>query len=264
MTVKWRHCAIAERDHRKDVRNYAHTYHYPQTICLAKDFWKLPREYRDGVLLHEIGHLLAGPDGSESDANDAVFDWAGAQIEYVDSPFGKRLERLSNMAGARIARRRRNPIANEDHLPYDQWIPSHAVKFNSDGTVDLMTEGEHNPRRNAKPDLIELINTYNDASDPAAYRTDDEHAIESERARDALRAIRQHYTEGVDYKELSNGALWPIRHNAGMVQNRSVARAFFDDQGVFHPIRKSPDYSYKYAGEKKPKHPRKSKAQKFY
>ena len=27
-------------------------------------------------------------------------------------------------------------------LPYDEWIPVHAVKFNDDGTVDLMCE-EH-------------------------------------------------------------------------------------------------------------------------
>ena len=117
MTVRWRHCAIAESDHRKDVRNYAHTYHYPHTICFAKAFWKLPREYRDGIILHEIGHLLAGPEGSESDANDAVFDWSGARIEYVDSPYGRRLERVKNMAGVRIIRRRSvtlNPDDPED------------------------------------------------------------------------------------------------------------------------------------------------------
>ena len=34
-------------------------------------------------------------------------------------------------------RRRRNP---EDELPYDEWLPTHAVKFNSDGTVSLMEE----------------------------------------------------------------------------------------------------------------------------
>lgn len=116
MTVKWRHCAIAERDHRKDVRNYAHTFHFPQTICFAKAFWKLPREYRDGILLHEIGHLLAGPQGSESDANEAVFDWIGARIEYVNSAHGRRLERVRN-EGVRIIRRRRvvlNPDDTED------------------------------------------------------------------------------------------------------------------------------------------------------
>lgn len=106
---------------------------------------------------------------------------------------------------------KRNPGPHD--LPYDEWIPTHAVRFNDDGTVSLMTEiPEHNRgrRRNAKPNLIDLINTYNEASDPGAYRTDEEHAIERERAKKALREIRQHYIEGVDYRELSNGALWPI------------------------------------------------------
>lgn len=165
------------------------------------------------------------------------------------------------MAGARIARRRRNPIANDDHLPYDEWIPSHAVKFNSDGTVDLMTEGQHNARRNAKPNLIELINTFNDASDPGAYRTDEEHAIERERARDALRAIRQHYIEGVDYKELSNGALWPIMHNAGMVQN---IQGYKDAAGHFHPIRWDSDYDPEEWGIDEPHDYTISPSRKFY
>ena len=33
----------------------------------------------------------------------------------------------------------RNP-EHAGHLPYDEWIPAHAVKFNSDGTTTLMTE----------------------------------------------------------------------------------------------------------------------------
>jgi hypothetical protein len=59
--------------------------------------------------------------------------------------------------------------------------------------------------------LIALINTYNEASSPSVPRTDAEHKIERERAKIALGSIRRSYTEGIDYKELSNGALWPIR-----------------------------------------------------
>lgn len=104
-----------------------------------------------------------------------------------------------------MPRRRRNP---EDELPYEQWIPAHAVMFGEDGSVSLMTE----PRAgNPRPDLIELINTYNEATDPGAYRSDEEHEVERTRARAALSAIRQYYMYGVDYKELSNGALWPIQ-----------------------------------------------------
>ena len=42
------------------------------------------------------------------------------------------------MSGARVIRRRKNPVGE---LPYNEWVPTHAVKFNDDGTVDVMTEG---------------------------------------------------------------------------------------------------------------------------
>lgn len=147
MTVRWRHCVQADEEHRENLRQYAHTYHYAETICLAKSFWQLPKSYRDGIILHEIGHLLAGPQGNEDDANRAVEQWSGAKIHYVDSPYGNELERLINM-GARVIARRRNPLHHGHELPYDEWVPAHAVMFNSDGTVDVMTESEHEPRRN--------------------------------------------------------------------------------------------------------------------
>lgn len=58
--------------------------------------------------------------------------------------------------------------------------------------------------------LVELINTYNESSSPSIPRTEEEHAIERERAKIALKSIRRNFVLGVDYKELSNGALWPI------------------------------------------------------
>lgn len=39
---------------------------------------------------------------------------------------------------ARRVRLRRNPGASD--LPYGEWIPAHAVKFNEDGTTSVMTE----------------------------------------------------------------------------------------------------------------------------
>lgn len=90
--VYWRYCPEAERDHKRNRRNYAHTYHYPETICVAKEFWELPEPYRDAILLHEIGHLIAGPTGSESDANRASEELSGWRIRYVDSPYGRKLE----------------------------------------------------------------------------------------------------------------------------------------------------------------------------
>jgi hypothetical protein len=63
-------------------------------------------------------------------------------------------------------------------------------------------------RRN---NLIALINTWNESSSPSVPRTDAEHAVERARAKCALGSIRRNYLEGVDYRELSNGALWPVR-----------------------------------------------------
>ena len=61
-----------------------------------------------------------------------------------------------------------------------------------------------------RDNLIALINTYNEASSPSVPRTDEEHAIERARARCALSSIRRNYSDRIDYKELSNGALWPV------------------------------------------------------
>lgn len=107
MTVQWRYCKGAEAEHRRNRRQYAHTYHYADTICVCRALWELPKSYRDGILLHEIGHLLAGPDGGEADANQAAREVLGTQIEYEDSPYGRKLERLKNMSGARIVNRQR-------------------------------------------------------------------------------------------------------------------------------------------------------------
>ena len=49
------------------------------------------------------------------------------------------------MPGRRRVKLVRNP-EHAGHLPYDEWIPAHAVKFNSDGTTSLMTE-EHRHNR---------------------------------------------------------------------------------------------------------------------
>jgi hypothetical protein len=94
VNVYWRHCRIAQRDHREHRRQYAHTFHYPNTICLAKEFWGLPKPYRDGILLHEIGHMLVGPEGTEKEATAAAEEFYGVEIDYVDSPYGRNLERL--------------------------------------------------------------------------------------------------------------------------------------------------------------------------
>lgn len=100
MTIRWRFCKEAEREHERSQRQYAHTFHHGDIICLCHAFWDLPPAYRDGILLHEAGHLLVGPGGSEQEATQAAEEWFDVPIRYVDSPYGKSLERT-------MARRRR-------------------------------------------------------------------------------------------------------------------------------------------------------------
>jgi hypothetical protein len=140
LPIKWRLCRDAEQEHRKDERQYAHTFHYANTICVCRAFWDLPKSYRDGVLLHEIGHLLVGPEGTEQEATRAAEDVFKARIDYVDSPYGRSVERLGNMP--RRVRLTRRPNPSHDELPYDEWIPAHAIMFNDDGTISVMKEAD--------------------------------------------------------------------------------------------------------------------------
>lgn len=111
MQIQWTNCEEVEREHEENIRQYAHTYHYPYTVCVCKAFWELPKSHRDGILLHEIGHILAGPEGSEAEATAAAEAFFGAEIRYVDSPYGRQLERLENVRGVKIINRRR--VVNE-------------------------------------------------------------------------------------------------------------------------------------------------------
>jgi hypothetical protein len=80
-----------------------------------------------------------------------------------------------------------------------------------------MTLEQRMEQAERRDNLIALINTYNESSSPSVPRTDAEHAIERDRARIALRSIKRNYIEGTDYKELSNGALWPVAENESEV-----------------------------------------------
>lgn len=64
----------------------------------------------------------------------------------------------------------------------------------------------------ASTGIWSLISAWNHATDPALPMTDREHA----RARMYAQAIRNRmyrlgFRHGVDYKELSNGSLWPLK-----------------------------------------------------
>ena len=161
MKVEWRFCKAVEAEHKRNRRQYAHTFHYENTICLCRDFWELPKENRDGILLHELGHLMAGG-GTEDEANEAALEELGARIAYEDGPYGRQLEQLENMTRRRnrskeMTRRRRNATQyiGEQTVAYDEWIPTHAVMFHENGEVSLLTEEPAQAanwgRRNAVP-----------------------------------------------------------------------------------------------------------------
>ncbi len=58
--IKIRHCREVDTDHKRSCRQYAHTYHYKNTICVADAFYDLPVSYQLGLVAHEIGHILVG------------------------------------------------------------------------------------------------------------------------------------------------------------------------------------------------------------
>lgn len=51
---------------------------------------------------------------------------------------------------------------------------------------------------------------FNEVSNPAALRTDSEHRRCRKAQRNVMNFINRYYREGCDYKEFSNGMLFPI------------------------------------------------------
>lgn len=62
--------------------------------------------------------------------------------------------------------------------------------------------------------MVSLLSDWNELTSPSTPRTEMEHQACREAARDVLATIKRRFIEGVDYKELSNGALWPISRPA--------------------------------------------------
>lgn len=85
-------CALADEDHKQTKRYYAHTYHKEGVICVAGAFYRLPVNYRLGILLHELGHL-AGAEG-EDEADILAEEMTGIPIRRINSRFGENLESI--------------------------------------------------------------------------------------------------------------------------------------------------------------------------
>lgn len=88
-------CAQANQEHHDSQRQYAHVFHKDGVICVAHAFWTLPERLRLAILLHEAGHILAGPRGGELAANRAAERYSGVPIGYQDCTHGEELEWIS-------------------------------------------------------------------------------------------------------------------------------------------------------------------------
>jgi hypothetical protein len=86
-------CKDADREHESSNRQYAHCFHKDGIICVARAFYSLPQRYIYGILLHEVGHILAGRGGGEQAANLAAYKYSGVRVRYrARSRYGDQLE----------------------------------------------------------------------------------------------------------------------------------------------------------------------------
>lgn len=57
--VKAKRCSEVERLHRKKWRQFCHTMHKDNVICCASEINNLPEENINGLMYHEIAHIIA-------------------------------------------------------------------------------------------------------------------------------------------------------------------------------------------------------------
>ncbi len=99
MIVRLRGCRDADSDHVRSRRQYAHTGHYKDTICLASTFLSLPLSHQAGLFAHEIGHIIMmkrRKDHNEPDADKAAERFLGVTIRYATTtPWGEDLQYLN-------------------------------------------------------------------------------------------------------------------------------------------------------------------------
>jgi hypothetical protein len=100
--VDIRLCKEVEVEHAKSQRQYAHTFHRKNVICVCSAIKTLPDTWALAILLHEMGHLLAGPRGSERAANDAAYRASGIRIRYKDGPYGNQLEWIDSSQKSKV------------------------------------------------------------------------------------------------------------------------------------------------------------------
>ena len=86
--IRIKHCAKADREHSKIYRHFAHTNHYPYTICYAKALLDMPDVVQYGVLAHEVGHIIQEIKElpyDELGADMLINNFANIDIIYVNT-----------------------------------------------------------------------------------------------------------------------------------------------------------------------------------
>ena len=92
--IKVIHCPLADDEHKyMGKRQYAHVFHHNDNrrVCVAKAFFKLPKRFQMGLIIHEIGHLFGAI--RERDADILGSEICGIEIYREDHPkYGNNLE----------------------------------------------------------------------------------------------------------------------------------------------------------------------------
>lgn len=83
LVISYVWCPQADEEHEKSFRQYAHTFHLMRPkICFAIDVINLSKRYIQGIIWHEVGHLLEGQYGPEERANQRILEDFGVEIIY--------------------------------------------------------------------------------------------------------------------------------------------------------------------------------------
>ena len=94
--ITLKRCALADKEHKNSTRQYAHTYHHKNVICLAGAWKDISMDHQMGILAHEVGHLITGvADHTELEADKVANKFFNIHIRYKGSKYGERLQYLT-------------------------------------------------------------------------------------------------------------------------------------------------------------------------
>ena len=90
--IQWRMHPPLDEEHRKNPRRYAQVVIDENVFEFSRAILWLPLRFREGLMAHEIGHLLCPARHTEADADRAAEEALGMRIEYSEAWPGKGLQ----------------------------------------------------------------------------------------------------------------------------------------------------------------------------